>query len=440
MAAVPETRYVPVGGSDVAYQVVGGGGSDLLWCYGLGSNLELAWEFDWVARPLSRLGSVGRLILFDRRGTGLSGRLSAGGIPTWEELAEDITAVLDAVGSTRTAMVSTLEAGAMAILYAAMHPERLTSLMLLNTTARFPEAGDYPIGVPPAAVEGLLQFLGASWGELELNQAANPTMTEFEHRQSGRMQRASATPREAVMQYEYFMWNVDVRAVLPLVRVPTLVMHSADNEFIPVAHGRYIAEQIPDAKFVELSGGDTASFPDAAVDECVAFLTGSRPILDADRILTTILFTDIVGSTEQAASLGDHRWRVTLDAHDDVVRNRLQRFRGHEIKTTGDGFLASFDGPARAVRCGREIVDAAADLGIAVRVGIHTGECEVRGDDLGGLSVHIGARVGALAAPGEVLVSAMVRDLTTGSGIVFADRGDHRLKGVPGTWRLYAVE
>jgi class 3 adenylate cyclase len=435
----PKTKYVLVGDSDVAYQVVGGGAFDMLWVYPLGTHIDLVWSSPFQAKPFSLLAANGRLILLDRRGTGASGRLAVSASPTWEQLEEDVVAVLDAAGSTRTAIMSSLETGSIAILFAAMHPERVSALILIATTARYPQAPDYPIGVPYENAEAVLDLLAKTWGTEELAQLVYPSVEDDEIlRQTALLNRASSTPREAVAQYRYFIWNVDVRDVLPLVRVPTLVIHPKDYAFIPVSHGRYLAEHIEGARFVEWPGADVG--PDEEMMRLIVeFVTGVRPPVEADRILTTLLFTDIVRSTAHAASLGDLRWRSVLDSHDRAVREQLQRFRGTEINTTGDGFLASFDGPARAIRCGQEIVKAAPRLGVEVRVGIHSGECEARGSDLGGLAVHIGARIGAMAEAGEVLVSQMVKDLVAGSGIEFDDHGEHELKGVPGTWKVYAA-
>jgi class 3 adenylate cyclase len=440
MVQIPETKYVPVGDSDVAYQIVGSGPFDLLYVNPLGVHVDSGWDFSPVAKAWSMLATGCRLILLDRRGTGASGGLPVSAIPTWEELAEDIIAVLDAAGSTRCAVMSQLETGPIAILLAATHPERMSSLILLTTTARYSEADDYPIGVPNEVAEGVLDLVAEKWGSEELGRfvwldEGDPEL----HRSQGRMQRAGATPREAHAQYRYFAWNVDVREVLPLVQVPTLVIHTRDNAFYPVSHGRYLAEHIADATFVEVPAGNLVPLDEETMGRVVEFVTGARPVVEVDRVLTTILFTDIVGSTEQATSLGDQRWRNLLDAHDRVVREQLRLFRGNEINTTGDGFLATFDGPARALRCGQAIVEALSALGIDVRVGVHSGECEVRGGDLGGLAVHIGARTAALAAPGEVLVSQMVKELVMGSGIEFEDRGEHELKGIPGSWQLFAV-
>jgi len=437
----PETRYVAVGDADVAYQIVGDGPFDILYCTGLGSHIEQFWEGrEWSAEELTRLASFSRLMFFDRRGLGASDGFSTGSMPTWEEWTEDIAAVLDVAGSKRTAIWAGSDAGPIAMLFAAMHPEVVSALVLLNTTARYLEADDYPIGEPPQAVDGIVDLLAKGWGTPDFARlvipgyADNPAML----RRVSKMQRASATPRSAAAQYDYILRSLDVRQVLPLVQAPTLVLHVRESPFLPLAHGRYLAEHIKGATLVELPGGDIGYGPETAI-EVEEFLTGQRPRIEVDRILTTVLFTDIVGSTARAASLGDRRWRSLLDAHDKAVRDELRRFRGREINTTGDGFVASFDGPARAIRCAQAIAEATGKLGIEIRTGLHTGECEVRGEDLGGLAVHIAARVGAAASPGRVFVSGTVKDLVVGSGIDFADRGVHDLKGVPGTWKLFSV-
>jgi class 3 adenylate cyclase len=364
-------------------------------------------------------------------------------IPTWEEWTEDIESVLDAVGSERTSILATVDAGPIAILYAAAHPERVESLVLCNTSARYLIADDYPIGFTPEAVDFMIEFLRSHWGTPEFLALAGSAGPEDPVRRDAlaRLFRSSVTPRTAAAQYDYLLRNLDVRPMLPLLRMPTLVLSADNPNFLPIAHGRYVAEHIEGSKFVTLPGDDMLIFRqrDLIFDEVAEFLTGTRPVTDIDRILVTVLFTDIVGSTERAAALGDQRWRSLLDRHDQVVREQLRIFRGREINTTGDGFVASFDGPARAIRCGCAIVDAARALDIELRVGLHTGECEVRGDDLGGLAVHIAARIGSLASPSEVLVSGTVKDLVVGSGIEFSDRGEQVLKGVPGSWKLYAA-
>jgi class 3 adenylate cyclase len=439
-----ETRYVAVGDADVAYQVVGDGPLDLLYCSGLGSHIELSWDIPVTAEFLTRLAAFSRLIFIDRRGTGASDALSHNAMPTWEEWTEDIMAVLDAVGSKRTAILATLDAGPIAILFTAMHPEMVSALILHNTSARYMVADDYPIGASPESIDALIELIATGWGTPDFFRTANPSLANdpLSLRVFSKMARSSVTPRTAVAQYNYILRNRDVRHALPLIQAPTLVLQVNENPQTSIERGRYIAERIAGATFVEYPAGDLSLIAANhwVVDEIAEFLTGERPVVEVERILTTVLFTDIVGSTALAASLGDNRWRSLLDSHDKAVREQLRRFRGNEINTTGDGFVVSFDGPARAIRCAQGVVEATGKLGVQLRVGLHTGECEVRGDDLGGLAVHIAARVGALAEPGEVWVSGMVRDLVAGSGIEFADRGDHELKGVPGSWNLFAAQ
>ena len=435
--------YVRVSDSDVAYQVIGDGPIDLLYFHGLGSHFEHFWDMPVYAEFLSRLASFSRLILFDRRGTGGSDRLPNKLFPTWEEWTDDVGAVLDAAGSNRTAVFAAGDAGPIAILFAAMHPERVSALVLFNTTARFVAADDYPVGMPPEAIDFLVEGVSQIWGTVDAVRAANPDRAgdpEFlDH--LARQFRSAATPHTAAAQFNYIWRSLDVRQALPLVGVPTLILHVRDNPMIPVEQGRYLADHIVGAKLVELPGRDFAavSSGNAILVQVAEFLTGEHLPFEIERILTTVLFTDIVGSTERAASLGDNAWRSLLDAHDRSIRQQLRRFRGREINTTGDGFVACFDGPARAIRCALAIVEATRHLGIDLRLGLHTGECEVRDDNLGGLAVHIAARVSSLSGPGEVLVSGTVRDLVVGSGIEFTDLGNHELKGVPGTWKLFAV-
>jgi class 3 adenylate cyclase/pimeloyl-ACP methyl ester carboxylesterase len=434
----PETRYVAVGNTDVAYQVLGAGPLDLLYCFGVGSHIEWCWEIPSIAEFFFRLSFFSRLIVFDRRGTGASDGVPHNAIPTWEQWAEDMGAVLDAAGSRQAAIVATLDTGPMAILFAAMHPERVSALVLLNTAARYQVADDYPIGATPEGIDALVELLASTWASPDFIRLVNSDRANDAAyvRLASRMFRSSATPRSVAAQLNYILRSLDVRQVLPLLQVPTLVLHVRESFFIPFAHGQYLADHIDGAKFIELPGSattiDTANMT-MMIDEISEFLTGTRPEVEIERLLTTVLFTDIVGSTSRAASLGDQRWRSLLDAHDKTVREQIRRFRGREINTTGDGFVASFDGPARAIRCARAIDEATTKLGVELRVGLHTGECEVRGDDLGGLAVHILARIGALAAPREVLVSALVKDLVAGSGI------EYELKGVPGLWKLFAV-
>jgi class 3 adenylate cyclase len=413
---------------------------DLLFCYGLGSHIEVNRQVRTVAEFQDRLASFSRLITFDRRGMGASDGVPRNAVPTWEEWAEDVAAVMDATLSERPTIFAAIDSGPMALLFAAMHPDRVSGLVLLNTAARFIEADDYSIGATRELGDELVETIAASWGTPEFVALANPSADAEFIARTAPVLRASATPRTAAALIANLLAS-DVRQALPLIRVPTLVLQSTEQPLVPIELGRYLADHIEGAVFVALPGGD-ASFTEANLviaDEIAEFVTGERPAVAIERVLTTVLFTDIVDSTKQAASLGDRQWRVLLDAHDRIVREELRRFAGREINTTGDGFIASFDGPARALRCARAIVEVANRAGVQVRAGVHTGECEVRGDDLGGIAVHIGARVAAVAHGGQVLTTSTVRDLVAGTGINFADHGVHKLKGIADSRRLYEV-
>jgi class 3 adenylate cyclase len=438
-----ETRYVAVGDDDVAYQVVGSGPFDLLCCYDLGSQIDLLWNLPPVLA--GTFASFARTIVFDRRGTGASDPVPRGGLATWEEWTEDIGAVLDAAGSKRAVIYAEADAGAAAILYTALHPERVRALVLLNAAARYLVAEDYSIGFPQDGIDAFADFMQRTWGTDELVRTLYPSVRNDPDyvSQVAQMQRAAATPRTAAAQFRYVIEHIDVRSALPFVRVPTLVLGSG-SRFAPIEHSEYLVDHIEGAKLIEVAGhGDVNTMGESVrrvVDEVIEFVTGERPNVEVDRVLTTALFTDIVGSTDQLSDLGDEKWRALLDSHDRTVREQLHRHGGREIKTTGDGFLASFDGPARGIRCARDVIAAVARLGINVRAGLHTGECERRGDDLSGIAVHIAARVGALAGPQEVLVTSTVKDLVAGAGITFDDHGLQLLKGIPEAWRLFAVQ
>lgn len=337
--------------------------------------------------------------------------------------------------------MGTLETGPIALLFAAMHPERVSHLVLMVTTARYMAADDYLFGVSSDAVDFLVELVATTWGTDDFIRLTVPSSVDDPEVVAAyaRMSRASATPRSAAVQYNYFLRNIDVRGFLSLVQAPTLVLQAADSPFMSAEHGRYLVEHLPRATLIEWPGADfTPSDMGATASDVIEFLTGERPV-EIDRVLTTVLFTDIVGSTARAASIGDQGWRSLLDAHDRAVREQVRRFKGREVNTTGDGFVVSFDGPARAIRCAQAINEAMKPIGLDLRMSLHTGECEVRGDDLGGLAVHIAARIGALASPQEILVSSTLKDLVIGSGIEFTERGGHDLKGVPGTWNIFAV-
>jgi class 3 adenylate cyclase len=433
-----------VTGADIAYQVLGDGPLDLVYLNGLTEHIDMQWEHPLMARFLERLASFSRLIIFDRRGAGASDPVPLDALPTWEEWTEDLRTVLDAVGSERTAIYAELDAGPVGMIYAATHPERTSALILGNTSARYTQAEDYPEGFSAEAVEEIAKWFGATWGTEEFIARTFPSMASDPAflRWRAKLMRATATPRTAEAQYRY-IFGFDVRSVLSTIAVPTLVLHRSNFALVPIQHGRYLADHIPNARFVEVAGGDAWFFTKDAeevLDEVAEFLTGVSPPGAPDRMLATVLFSDIAGSTKRAAQLGDRSWRALLDAHYQILRAELDRFDGREVVTTGDGLFATFTGPARAISCALAMRDAIQALGIEIRVGLHTGEVEVDGENLAGIAVHIGAKVAAAAQPGEVLVSRTVADLVAGSGIPFQNRGVHRLKGVPGSWQLYAVD
>jgi class 3 adenylate cyclase len=437
----PETGYTKSGSLNIAYQVVGDGPLDLVYVAGWISNVELAWEEPTYARFLRRLASFSRLITFDKRGTGLSDPVPLNALPTLEERMDDLRAVLEAVGSERAALFGHSEGGNMSVLFAAAHPERTVALVTFGIFAKRIWSPDYPWAPTPEAREQAIEQLERDWGaHMDLAELAPSADGAFKRRLATYLRR-SASPGAAVALLR-MNTEIDTRAVLPTIRVPTLVIHRTGDLDANVEEGRWIASQIPGARFVELAGADHLPWvgdQDAVLDEVQEFLTGVRPSPEPDRVLATVLFTDIVASTERASELGDRRWRELLEQHHAVVRRQLERYQGQEVDTAGDGFLATFDGPARAIRCARAIGGALRELGLDVRAGLHTGECELLGEKVAGVAVHTGARVAAHAQPGEVLVSQTVKDLVAGSGIEFEERGTHVLKGVPGEWRLYAV-
>jgi class 3 adenylate cyclase len=439
----PETRYARSGDVHLAYQVIGEGPFDLVYVPGWISNVEYVWEEPRVARFLRRLGSFSRLILFDKRGTGLSDPVPETELPTLEQRMDDVRAVMDAAGSGRAAIFGWSEGGPMCVLFAATYPDRTRALITFGIFAKREWSPEYPWAPTPEEREAWYEQIETGWGgEVDLATLAPSAAGDERFRNWwATYLRRSASPRRALALGK-MNTQIDIRHVLPAVRVPTLIIHRAGDLDASVEEGRYIASRVPGAKFVELQGEDHLPFvgdQDAVLDEIEEFLTGVRRGPKPDRVLATVLFTDIAGSTERAAELGDSRWRELLESHHAVVRRELERFRGREIDVAGDGFLATFDGPARAIRCAVVITRAVRSLGIEVRAGLHTGECELADDRVSGIAVHTGARVLAMASPGEVLVSGTVKDLVAGSGIEFEDRGQHTLKGVPGEWRLYAV-
>jgi pimeloyl-ACP methyl ester carboxylesterase/class 3 adenylate cyclase len=437
---LPETRYAESGGVKIAYQVVGDGPIDLVFVPGFISHLDLQWGDPRVARFLEKLASFSRLILFDKRGTGLSDPV-AGPAPL-EVRMDDVRAVMDAAGSERAALFGLSEGGPMSILFATTYPERTSALVLCGTYAYGGIEPDQPGGREWSETQARVREAAEHWGEGRTLELFAPTANTARDRMArGLFERSAASPHMVRTLIEMVM-DIDVRDLLPSVHVPTLVLHR-DQEIIPVECGRYLAENIPGARIVVLPGADHIPFYGEAegyAEEIEEFLTGARHAPVVDRVLMTVMFTDIVSSTDQAAALGDARWRELVTRHDKLVRTEIERHRGQEVKTMGDGFLVTFDGPARGIRCARAIVDGAQSLGIRIRAGLHSGECELLKDDIGGMAVNIASRIAALAGPDEVLVSRTVKDLVVGSGIMFSDRGDRELKGVPDQWRLFAVE
>jgi class 3 adenylate cyclase len=436
------TRYARNGEARIAYQVIGDGPFDLITVPGFVSNVEYLWEIPGVAAVIERFASYARLIMWDKRGTGLSDPLLR--LPPLEERMDDMLAVLDAAGSEQAALFGVSEGGPLSILFTATHPQRVSALVTYGAAPRMAWAPDYTWGIPPELYnDAAKEAVRDGWGDGVLLELFAPSCADDERIREvwGTFQRLGASPSMGVATL-LAMLEIDVRDILPSVRVPTLLIHRAGDRAIPAKGSRFMSERIPNAKYVELEGEDHLWFVgdvDAIFDEVEEFLTGVRRNVVKDRMLATVLFTDIVDSTRKVTELGDHRWRELLTEHDALVRRELERFRGHELKTIGDGFLATFDGPARAVTCAGAIRDRAHTLGITVRAGVHTGECEMIGDDIAGVAVNIAARISALAAPDEVLVSRTVTDLVYGSGIEFKDRGLVELKGVPDSWHLFAV-
>jgi class 3 adenylate cyclase len=440
---VPETQYAKTGDVHIAYQVLGDGPIDLVVIPEWFSHLEASWDVAPLARTLRRLGSFSRLITFDKGGSGLSDPIALTELPPLEVWIEEVQAVMDAVGSEQAALLGDGGGGPMAIMFAATHPERVTALVLVNSFARIARSPDYPAGVPPELLERFPGWLKNAWGTGQTLQVAAPSapLRGPVHDAYTRLERVSASPGtvEAIMS---MVLELDVGSVLSTISVPTLVIHRAGNEYVGAEHGRYLAEQIPSARYVELPGRDHHYFfgdADGLLDEVQEFLTGVRPSGEPDRVLATVLFADVVGSTGRAVEVGDRRWHDVLDDLDDLLHRQVERFRGKLVKGTGDGALATFDGPARAIQCACSITESVRGLDLEVRCGLHTGELELLRRDVGGFAVNLAARVVDEAKPGEVLVSRTVVDLVTGSGLRFEDRGTHSLKGVPDQWRLYAV-
>ncbi|MFL5238383.1 MAG: alpha/beta fold hydrolase [Rhizomicrobium sp.] len=434
---IPKTRYAKSGDIKIAYQVVGDGPFDLVFVPGFISNLDVAWDEPQRAGVWQRLAAFSRLIMFDKRGTGLSDRTV--GVPTLEERMDDVRAVMDSVGSQQAALFGISEGGAMSMLFAATYPERTRALALYGAYGHFRSWV-----LPPDRIEGALERLEKAWGTGESLALFAPSVADDEKfRQSwARFERLGASP-SAVVALMRMNSEIDVRPILPSIRLPTLILHRQGDVRVNVEAGRFMAKQIPDAKYVELQGNDHLLWTgdtDCVLNEVEEFLTGSRSAVEADRVLATVLFTDIVNSTKRAETIGDRAWHDLLGHHNAIVRRELLRHRGREVRTLGDGFLATFDGPARSIRCALAINESVEPLGLQVRAGLHTGEIEVADDDVSGIAVHIASRVATMAKPGQVLVSNTVRDLVAGSNIRFLDEGHHSLKGITESVRLFAVE
>ncbi|HSI26088.1 MAG TPA: adenylate/guanylate cyclase domain-containing protein [Aeromicrobium sp.] len=447
MIRQPNTQYARSGDLSIAYQVVGDGPIDILVVPGTVSHVELIWEVPTAVHFLERVASFARVLMFDRRGTGLSDPVT--GVPTLEERIDDARAVMEAAGSQRAAIFGVSEGVPMGLLFAATHPEMVSELVLYGGMARSTWAEDYPWATPREALLESSEQMAPHLYDGAFIEIMAPSIQDDPNARAlfAKLQRYSTTP--AMLQQSYLMFlDIDVRSLLPTINVPTLVLHRHGDMAVNRRGAEWMAQQIPGARYVELPGIDHSLFAgdsDLIADEVEEFLTGARQSRDVERVLATVMFTDIVDSTTKASAMGDRAWRDLLEAQNEVLRRELARFRGREVKTLGDGMLATFDGPARAIRCAQAAIDAVRALGIDLRVGLHTGEVEmVEGadgaPDVAGIAVHIAARVGAKAGTGEVLVSGTVKDLVAGSGIRFADRGEHELKGIPDQWRLFAVE
>jgi pimeloyl-ACP methyl ester carboxylesterase len=438
----PVTRYAKNDqGQYIAYQVFGEGSVDLVFIPDWVTNLEVMWEDPSLTRFMDRLASFARVICFDKRGTGLSDPVPLGAVPTWEEWMYDVGAVMDAAGSERAAIMCHGDGGQMGLLFAATHPARTSALVLMDTYARRVRAPDYPCGVPATVADRLMGFIIGSWGtghaalEGAPSLSNDPTFVSWR----ARYERVAMSPGQFRSLYPK-TYELDFRSILAAIRVPTLVLHRTDNFYVHVENGRYLADHIEGARFVEIPGRDHF-FHAGDIETLLApvqeFLTGKRDIPEDDRVLATVLFTDIVDATGRAEAMGDRAWKDLLERHHEVVRHELARFRGHEVDTAGDGFFASFEGPARGVRCAMAIRDALSELGIRIRAGLHTCECEQIAGKIGGISVHTGARIMGQAEAGQVVVSRTVRDLVAGTGLEFEPLGARSLKGVSGEWELF---
>jgi class 3 adenylate cyclase len=435
--------YARLAGDRIAYQVLGEGPPDLVVAPSSFGHIDVNWEDPGIALFLRSLASFSRVILFNRRGTGPSDPPPPDLLPPWESYAEELAVVLDEVGAQRVALLAEFDAGPMALFFAGTRPERTSALILSHATAKWVASDDYPIGIPVDVAEARVAQLDELWGTEASAAAVAPSRAGEERfrRWYAKLQRTSASPR-AAKAFLRALVEVDLRPILPLVQAPTLVLHRRDVQLVPVEHSRYLTEHIPTARLVELPGADVALVWETqgpVLDLIEEFLTGVRRTTEPSRVLATVLFTDIVGSTERASRLGDRRWRELLNVHDELARRLVDEFGGTLVKTTGDGILATFDGPGRAIRCAGALGVELAGIGVQLRGGLHTGEVELRDGDVGGIAVHIAARVMAAAGPGEILATRTVRDLVVGSDIALQERGEQHLKGVEGSWQLFAV-
>ena len=439
----PETRYARSGRLNIAYQVVGNGPCDLVFVPGWVSHVECAWELPPLARFLERLASFSRLIVFDKRGTGLSDRVPDADLPGLDERMDDLRAVMDATGTKSPALFGFSEGGNLAMTFAAAHPSRVSALVTFGAFAKRIWSPDYPWAPTPEARAAQYEYIEREWGKMmDLSRIMPSMVNDVEYgKRVATYFRRSASPGAAVSLLK-MNTAIDVRHLLPVIKAPTLVLHRVGDRDANIEEGRYIAARIPGARFIQLSGEDHLPWignSDVVADAIAEFVTGAPLPRDVDRVLATIMFTDIVGSTERLAEMGDRAWHERLAAHHEIARQEIARWRGREINTAGDGFLAAFDGPARAIRCALALHQRLSTIGIPIRAGLHTGEVTLSDDDVSGMAVHIGARIAASAHTGETLVSGTVRDLVIGADLAFADRGVTTFKGVPGEWRLHAV-
>jgi class 3 adenylate cyclase len=440
---IPETRFTRVGEDRIAYQVLGEGPIDLVYLPSSQDCVDLIWEYPPYERFLRRLATFSRLITFDRRGTGASDAAPADGLAAWESWADDAGAVLDTVGSESAALLGQSDGGPTALLFAATRPERTRALILHNSSARFLRDDDYPFGLDQGDADATREFLIDAWGTSAMASftpllANDPVYVRW----LTKSERLTQRPRDAAAYYRWVQ-HTDVRQVLSSVRAPTMILHRERSPYVTLDQGRYLAEHIQDARFAPLEGAQPVIYEepnDDVLEHIEEFLSGLGGTTESDRSLAAILYTDIVGSTERLSAMGDREWRNLLDTHDAVARTMVEQHRGKIVKTTGDGILATFDGPGRAIRCALALRDALQPLGLEIRAGLHTGEVEMRGSDIAGIAAHIAARVLEATPPGELLVSGAVPMLVAGSGFEFEDRGEYELKGVPGAWRLFAVE